>query len=62
MFRDSDGLRLDHHRWARKREGLVARPEGAAREVPLMRALSAALACNRYLRGERVLYREDGIH
>jgi integrase len=42
-------------------KGHVTLPKGGRpREVPLTRALASALTRNRHLRGERVLYREDG--
>lgn len=42
-------------------KGHVTLPKGGRpREVPLTRALASALVRNRHLRGERVLYREDG--
>ena len=42
-------------------KGHVTLPKGGRpREVPLTRALTSALTRNRHLRGERVLYREDG--
>ncbi|MFL5347970.1 MAG: tyrosine-type recombinase/integrase [Hyalangium sp.] len=42
-------------------KGHVNLPKGGRpREVPLTRALASALARGRHLRGERVLYREDG--